>query len=173
MNSQWGLQKLLQGLVLHELTADFSIFKLFKLNELKSSYQKHVNQIILCRTTLWSLALRIFEAFVRILLIVNLFLNQTLLTFLLCVICLNDSDNFSVRGYHPLIQKNSSTHTWSCSLCERRTSFCTGIISGKLCRFLFLFSTGFTSLSVLLLFLLLITFFSFVHSFWLCFIYNR
>ena len=29
--------------------------------------------------------LRIFEAFVRILLIVNLSLNQTLLTFLLCV----------------------------------------------------------------------------------------
>ena len=35
--------------------------------------------------TLRSLALRIFEVFVRILLIVGLSLNQTLLTFLLCV----------------------------------------------------------------------------------------
>ena len=33
-----------------------------------------------------------------------------------------------------------------------------GLISGKLCRFLFMFSTGFTSLSVLLLFPLSITF---------------
>ena len=54
-------------------------------NELWPYYQKHVNQIILNCTTLWSLALQIFEAFVRILLIVNLSLNQTLLTFLLCV----------------------------------------------------------------------------------------
>ena len=60
-----------------------------------------------------SLALRIFEAFVRILLIVNLSLNQTLLTLLLCETNLNDSidfDNFSVRGYLPLIQKDSNTH---------------------------------------------------------------
>ena len=35
----------------------------------------------------------------------------------------------------------------------------------KLCRLLFVFSTGFTSLSVLLLFPLSITFFSFVHGF--------
>ena len=85
MSSQWGSQKLLQGLVSHEFTAFPSIFNLFKLNELWPYYQKHVNQIILNRTTLWSLALRIFEAFIRILLIVNLSLNQTLLTFLLCV----------------------------------------------------------------------------------------
>ena len=36
-----------------------------------------------------------------------------------------------------------------------------GFISGKLCKFLFMFSTGFTSVSVLLLFPLSITFFSF------------
>ena len=47
-----------------------------------------------------------------------------------------DSGNFSVRGYLPLIQKDSGTHAWSCSLCERRTSFCMGLISRKLCRFL-------------------------------------
>ena len=44
------------------------------------------------------------------------------------------------------------SYAWSCSLCEGRTSFCTGFISRKLCRFL-LFLIGFTSLSVLLFFL--------------------
>ena len=85
MSSQWGSQKLLHGLVSHELTAYLSVFNLSKLNKLWPYYQEHVNQIILNRTTLWSLALRIFEAFVWILLIVNLSLNETLLTFLLCV----------------------------------------------------------------------------------------
>ena len=42
-------------------------------------------------------------------------------------------------------------HGW-CHESERRTSLCTGLTSRKLCRFLLLFSTGFTSLSVLLLF---------------------
>ena len=59
-------------------------YNLFKLNELWP-YEKHVNQIILNRTTLWSLALQIFEAFVLILLTVDLSLSQTLLTFLLCM----------------------------------------------------------------------------------------
>ena len=36
-------------------------------------------------TSIYSLALRIFKAFIQILLIVNLSLNQTVLTFLLCV----------------------------------------------------------------------------------------
>ena len=85
MSSQWGSQKLPQELVSHELTAYLSIFNPFKLNELWPYYQKHKNQILANWTTLWSLALRIFEAFIRILLIVNLSLNQTLLTFLLCV----------------------------------------------------------------------------------------
>ena len=54
-------------------------------------------------------------SFTRILLIVNLSLNQTLLTFLLCMTNLDDSfdsGNFSVRGYLPLIQKYSSTHMY-------------------------------------------------------------
>ena len=67
----------------HELTAYLSIFNLFKLNELWPYYQKRVYKIISNRIILYSLALRIFEAFVRILLIENLSLNQTLLTFLL------------------------------------------------------------------------------------------
>ena len=50
-SSQRGSQKLLQGLVPHELTAYLSIFNQFELNELRPYYQKHVNQIILNRTT--------------------------------------------------------------------------------------------------------------------------
>ena len=85
MTSQWESQKLLQGLVSHELTDYRSNFNLFKLDELSPYDHKHVNQIFLNRTTLLSLALQIFEALVRILLIVNLCLNQNLMKFLLCM----------------------------------------------------------------------------------------
>ena len=60
----------------------------------------------------------------------------------LCEINLDDSidsGNFSVRRYLPLIRKDSNTHAWSCSLCERMTSFCRELISRKLCRFLLCF----------------------------------
>ena len=40
------------------------------------------------------------------------------------------------------------SYAWSCSLCEGRTLFCTGFISRKFCRFLLMFLSGFTSLSV-------------------------
>ena len=69
----------------YELKAYLSIFNQFKVNELWPYYQKHVNQIILNSAALQSLALRIFEAVVQILLIANRSLNQTLLTFLLSV----------------------------------------------------------------------------------------
>ena len=65
----------------HELTAYLSIFNLSKL---WAYYQKHVNQIIL-NYTIFYIPLQISETFVQILLIMNLSLNQTLLTFLLCV----------------------------------------------------------------------------------------
>ena len=45
-------KKLFQGLVSHELTAKFSIFNLFKLNEICPYYIKHVNQIIFNHITL-------------------------------------------------------------------------------------------------------------------------
>ena len=77
-----------------------------------------------------------------------------------------DSGNFSVRVYLPLFKKILLySYAWSCSVCERRTSFCTRLISRKLCRFLVMFSTSFTSLSVLLLFPLLITLFIAIHGF--------
>ena len=63
---------------------------------------------ILNHATLLILALQIFEAFLQILLIVNLLLNQTLLTLLLYV-----TQTWMVQlilgGYLPLIQKDSST----------------------------------------------------------------
>ena len=61
----------------------------------------------------------------------------------------------------------------SCSLCERRTSFCTGLISRKLYGFFLMFLTSFTSLIVSLLFPLLITFFVIMDSFLFCFIRYR
>ena len=65
---------------------------------------------------------------------------------------------FNLKGFYCL-------YAWSCSLCERRTSSFMGLTSRKLYRFLLMFSTGFTSLSVLLLFPVLITFFAFMHGF--------
>ena len=175
---RWGLSEghknYFKDRCLMNSQSTFVFFNLFKLNELWPYYQNHVNQIILNHTTLWSLALRIIEAFVWILLIVNLSLNQTLLTFLLCVrqtwmtqlilefLCERLS-SFNSKGFW-------YSYAWSRSLCERRTSSCTELISGKLGRCLFLFSTGFTSLGVLLLFPLSITFFSFAHGFWFYFI---
>ena len=77
-----------------------------------------------------------------------------------------DSGNFSVRGYLPFIQKKMYySYAWSCCLCERTTSFCFGLVSRKLCRFSLMFLTGFTLLTVLLLFPLSITFFIIMHGF--------
>ena len=104
MCSEWGSQKLFQGLASHELTAFLSIFNLFNLNEWWPYYQKYVNQIILISTTLQRLALWIFKAFVRILLIANLSI---------------DSGNFPVRGYLPLIQKDCSTHMHGLTVCVK------------------------------------------------------
>ena len=74
-----------------------------------------------------------------------------------------DSGNFSVTGYLPLIRKDSTTNIHSLA---RRTFFCTGLNSRKLYKFLLLmFSITFTSLSVLLLFPLSITFFDVMHGF--------
>ena len=159
MSSQSGSQKLLQGLVSHELTA--YLFKLFKLNELWQYYQKHVNQIIFNHTTLWSLALQIFQAFIWILLIPNL--SLTWLNWFWQFLC-DRLSSFNSKGFY-------YSHVWF--LLYRTYLFCTGLISRKLCRFLLMFSTGFTLLSALLLFPLSITFFVFVHGFWFYFIQYR
>ena len=81
-----------------------------------------------------------------------------------------DSDNFSVRGYLPLIQKDYYSYAWASSSCEKRIYFSTGLISRKLCGILLKFSTSFPSLSVFLLFPLSITFFVVMHGFLFYFI---
>ena len=54
--------------------------------------------------------------------------------------------SFNVTGFY-------YSYAWSCNLFQGRTSFCTGLISRKFCRFLLMFLTGFISVSVLFLFL--------------------
>ena len=49
-----------------------------------------------------------------------------------------DSGNFSVRDSLNL-KRFCYSYAWFCSLCERRTCFCTGFISWKLCRYLLMF----------------------------------
>ena len=76
-----------------------------------------------------------------------------------------DSGNFSVRGYLPLIWKDSSTHMHGLTVyVEERLSF-EQYLSLENSTDPYLFSTGFTSLSVLLFFPLSITFFIFVQFF--------
>ena len=47
--------------------------------------------------------------------------------------------SFCPKGFYYLC-------TWSCSICERRTSFCTRLIARKLCKFLLMFLTSFTGI---------------------------
>ena len=82
----------------------------------------------------------------------ELFLESNSPDFLaLCETNLDDSNgsgNFSVTGLSSFKPKRSCySYAWSFSLCERRASFCTGFISRKVCRFLLMFSTSFTSFS--------------------------
>ena len=76
-----------------------------------------------------------------------------------------DSGNFSVTGYLPLIRKDSGTHMHGLTFYVKEgLPFARDLsLENSLCRFLFMFLSGFTSLSVLLLFPLSITFFSFVQ----------
>ena len=93
MTSQWGSPKLLQGLVSLELNLPFCFFYLFLtwwiMTILSKSCTPDNSHQLLPKTTITTtpknLALQIFEAFVLILLIANLSLNQTFLTFLLYV----------------------------------------------------------------------------------------
>ena len=69
-----------------------------------------------------------------------------------------DSGNFFARGYLPLIRKDSGTHMHGLAVYVKE-----GLPFAR--ELSLMFSTGFTSLSVLLLFPPSITFFSFVHGF--------
>ena len=76
-----------------------------------------------------------------------------------------DSGNLCERLSSFNLKSFYYSYAWSCSLCKTRTFFCTGFISRKLCQFLLMFSTSFTSLSVLLFFPLSITFIVVIHGF--------
>ena len=94
----------------------------------------------------------------------NLFLNQTLDILALCQTNLGnsiDSGNFSVRGYLPLIQMLSSTLMHDLAVYVKEGLPFAWDLSVENSAD----STGFTSLNVLLLFPLSITFFVFVHGF--------
>ena len=66
--------------------------------------------------------------------------------------------SFNPRGF-------CYSYTWSCSFCEGRAFFCTGLISRKICGFLLMCPTGFAIFSVLHLFPISITFFLFMNHF--------
>ena len=76
-----------------------------------------------------------------------------------------DSSNFSLRGCLPLIRKDSGTHMYGLAVYVKEGLPFARDLSLENCGFLLMFSSGFTSLSVLLLFPLLITFFVFTHHF--------
>ena len=70
-----------------------------------------------------------------------------------------DSGNFFVRDCLPLIRKDSITHMNGLAVYVKEGLPFARDLSVKNCGFLLVFSTGFTSLDVLLLFPLSITFF--------------
>ena len=75
-----------------------------------------------------------------------------------------DSGNFSTRGYLPLIQKNSNTHMHGLTVYVKEGLPFAWDLSLENSLDPYLFSSGFTSFSVLLFFPLSITFIS-VHGF--------
>ena len=75
-----------------------------------------------------------------------------------------DSGNFSMRGYLPLTRKYSSTHMHGLAVYVKEGLPLAWDLSLENSAVLLMFLTGFTSLSVLLLFPLSITFFAFVHG---------
>ena len=85
ISSQWKWQKLLQGLMSHELVTYFSVFNLFLTLWIitilsKGSKPDNFEPHNSLKCSLW-----IFETFMLFLLNVNLFLNKTLLRFLCSV----------------------------------------------------------------------------------------
>ena len=70
-----------------------------------------------------------------------------------------------MRGYLPLIREDSITHTHGLAIFVKEGLPFARDLSSEYSAFLLMFSIGFTSLSVLLLFPLSITFFDLMHGF--------
>ena len=81
-----------------------------------------------------------------------------------------DSCNFWVKGYLPLIQKDFITHMHGLAVyVKERLPFAWGLSLENSSDSYLTFSTGFTPLSVLLLFPLSVTFFVVMNNFWFYF----
>ena len=116
------------------------------------------------------LSFPILTVFLWILLNVSLSLNQTLLTFWHSMGEKLGWQNWfwqflcgAFSFFH--LNRFCYSYPWSCSLCEVRNSFYMELTSIKVCVFLFMFSTGITLFSVLLLFPQSNTFVVFMHDF--------
>ena len=121
-----------------------SFFDVFLTDELWLYYQKDINQIILNLTILRNLALQICEVSAWILLNVNLPESTSPDILALCESWLSWFWQFVCERVF-LFNPKGFCHScaWCCSLCEARTSFCMGLISRKLYRFLLMFLTDF------------------------------
>ena len=168
-NELWGSKILLQRSVLYKLTAYLSDFDLFlesmkwqyyqkthKPDNLESRnslklYQYSSSSFKLCR--MW-----IFPW-------IKLFWHSCSIWDKLAwhnwfwqILC-EGLSSFNPKGF-------CYSHALFWSLCERRTFFCTELVSTKLCVLLLMFSIGFTSLSVSILLPVTLIFFVFMHGFW-------
>ena len=172
MSSQWGSQKLLQGLVSHELTAHLSVFNLYFTRWIipilskgctPDNFESH-NSLKLSFTNIRGPSSNFVDC--------ESFLESNSPDILaLCEANLDDSvesGNFSVTGYLPLIQKDSITHMHGLEVYVKEgIPFARDLSLGNSTNsYLFVHLTSFTSLSILHLFPLSITFFVFMHEFW-------
>ena len=156
MDSQWGSQKLLQGLVSHELLAYLSVFNLYLAQWIMAILSKGCKPGDKVQTNMRDLCLNFVEGESYL----ESNATDTLAPFETHVDGSIDSGNFSVRDCLPLIWKDSILHMHGLAV----------YVKEGFCRFLLTFSTGFTSLSVLLLFPQLITLFIFMPGFLFSFI---
>ena len=134
-----GSQKFLQELVSHELATYLSVFNLILTQWIKAmlskgckpdNFESH-NFLKLSFINIWGLHSNFVEC--------ESFLESNSPDILaLCEINLDDSfwqfRGESLSSFN--LKRLYYSYAWSCSLCERRTSFCAGRISRKLCRFL-------------------------------------
>ena len=142
MSSQWGSQKLLHGLVSHELTVYLSVFwpsfnsmnySILSNGRKSDNFESH-NSVKLSLTNIHDLHSNFTEC--------ESFLESNCPDIL--AICetlaiyvklgwLNWFWQYLCAGLSSLDPKEFCySYFWSCSLCEGRTSFCTGLISKKI-----------------------------------------
>ena len=131
MSSNWGSHKLLQ-----ELTAYLSVFNLFWTQWIMAilskgckpdNFEQH-NSLKLLLTNIWDVCFNFVECKLnQTLMTFLLYVRQTLMTQMILAISLWVVIFLYPKGF-------CYSYAWSHSLCEGVTSFCTGLISRKLCR---------------------------------------